>query len=165
VGAVKRFTHLDQPLVSEPLELEPGIRDAVTMLAARIREKGITLTLDVAPGTPRARVTPEINQVWTNLIDNALYAAPPNGHVKIRVRPEQTWIAVDVVDDGPGIPPDVGPRVFDPFFTTKPVGSGTGLGLDISRRILRQWGGEVGFVSKPGATEFTVRLPAERGSA
>lgn len=164
VGAVKRFTHLDQPLVSEPLDLEPGLRDTVTMLGARIRDKGITFTMKVAPDTPRARVTPEINQVWTNLIDNALYAAPEGGEVGVAVAAEGTWIAVRVSDNGSGIPDDVAPRVFDPFYTTKPVGSGTGLGLDISRRILRQWGGEIDFTSEPGRTVFTVRLPAGNAS-
>jgi signal transduction histidine kinase len=163
VSAVKRFTHLDQPLVQEPLALEQGIRDTVTMLGAKARDKSASVTLTVEPGTPRARASAEINQVWTNLIDNALDAVDRDGRVEIRVGSEQPWVVVRVTDNGRGIPSGISARVFDPFFTTKAVGQGTGLGLDIARRILRQWNSEIEFTSEPGRTEFTVRLPAENG--
>jgi signal transduction histidine kinase len=161
VGAVKRFTHMDQPLVQEAIALEQGLRDTVTVLGSKARAKGASVTLDFAPGIPRARVSPEINQVWTNLLDNALDAIPEAGRVSVTARAESGWVVVRVADNGPGISSDVAARVFDPFFTTKPVGHGTGLGLDIARRILRQWSGEIDFTSQPGKTEFAVRLPAE----
>jgi signal transduction histidine kinase len=131
------------------------------MLGAKARDKSIAVKLAIAPDLPRARVSPEINQVWTNLIDNALDAAPEEGLVTVTAAAELPWVAVRIADNGPGIPDDIAARVFDPFFTTKAVGQGTGLGLDIARRILRQWSAEIDFVSRPGLTEFTVRLPAE----
>ena len=161
VGAVKRFTHMDQPLVQEPIELEQGLRDTVTMLGSKARAKGASIAVDIAPDIPRARVSPEINQVWTNLLDNALDAIPDAGRVSVTARNEAGWVVVRVADNGPGIPAELATRIFDPFFTTKPVGQGTGLGLDIARRILRQWSGEIDFTSQPGKTEFAVRLPAE----
>lgn len=161
VSAVKRFTHMDQPLVPEPQPVEQGLRDTVTMLSSKARQKSIGVKFDISPELPRARVSAEINQVWTNLIDNALDAAPEDGTVVVTAAFEAPWVVVRVRDNGSGVPPDIAARIFDPFFTTKPVGQGTGLGLDIVHRVLRQWGGEIDFKSEPGRTEFIVRLPAE----
>ena len=105
----------------------------------------------------------ELNQVWTNLIDNAIHAVNGTGKICIGTSLEDNQIVVEVVDNGPGIPADVQPRLFEPFFTTKPVGTGTGLGLVISNRIVGdRHGGEIEFDSKPGETRFKVRLPLNR---
>jgi signal transduction histidine kinase len=97
-----------------------------------------------------------------NLIDNALDAVPEGGHVSVSVVRELDRLVVRVVDDGPGIPPEIQGKIFDPFFTTKGVGKGTGLGLDIVRRLLQQHEGDIALESVPGRTEFQVRLPIEK---
>jgi signal transduction histidine kinase len=106
----------------------------------------------------------ELNQVWANLIDNALDAVAPSGHVTIQAHASGTTVVVRVVDDGHGIPADIASRVFDAFFTTKPIGQGTGLGLDVTRRIVRRHDGQIEFDSRRGHTEFRVILPVSFGS-
>jgi signal transduction histidine kinase len=101
----------------------------------------------------------DLNQIWTNLIDNAIDAVPESGHVEVGARRELNYVVVRIVDDGPGIPPENRERIFDPFFTTKPVGKGTGLGLEIARRLVRRNGGDIDVESRPGRTEFRVSLP------
>jgi signal transduction histidine kinase len=101
-----------------------------------------------------------LNQVWSNLLHNALDAISSGGEVEVSATEESGMVVVRVVDNGRGIPPDIQPRIFDPFFTTKPVGTGVGLGLDMVRRIVRTHDGEVEFDSRPGRTEFRVRLPS-----
>jgi signal transduction histidine kinase len=101
----------------------------------------------------------ELNQVWTNLIDNAIDAMGEGGELRIETAREGEYLVVRIIDDGPGIPPDVLPRIFDPFFTTKPVGEGSGLGLDITHRIVTQHRGRLTVESRPGRTELAVRLP------
>ena len=109
----------------------------------------------------------ELNQVWTNLIDNALGAMDGHGTLTIAtVARTATGCAVEIADTGPGIPPDVRPRIFEPFFTTKPVGEGTGLGLDISYRIVvNKHHGDIRVISSPGDTRFRVLLPIEDGAS
>ena len=112
---------------------------------------------------PRVHATGgELNQVWLNLIDNALDAIEGSGHIDIRACLELDRVVVRIVDDGPGIPPDVLPRIFDPFFTTKPPGHGTGLGLEITRRLLRRYHGDISVESRPGRTEFRVSLITQK---
>jgi signal transduction histidine kinase len=103
----------------------------------------------------------ELNQVWMNLIDNAIDAVNTGGHITVIAARERERVHVRVVDDGPGVPPEIKGRIFDPFFTTKGVGEGTGLGLDIVRRLLQRHDGDISLESEPGHTEFQVRLPAE----
>jgi signal transduction histidine kinase len=118
----------------------------------------VTVTAD--PALPRALgVAGELNQIWANLIDNALDAVAESGHVAITAAVEGPYVVVRVIDDGPGIQADVKRRIFDPFFTTKKVGEGTGLGLDIVNRIIRKQRGMIAVESEPGRTEFTVSLP------
>jgi signal transduction histidine kinase len=120
--------------------------------------------LDVPPDLPRvAGFGGELNQVWANLVDNALDAA--KGEVVVSAAPQGSSVVVRVVDDGPGLPPANRERIFDPFFTTKPVGQGTGLGLDIARRVVRKHRGEIDVDSRPGRTEFRVTLPRDAGEA
>jgi signal transduction histidine kinase len=100
-----------------------------------------------------------LNQVWTNLIDNAIDAVDGRGNIIVRAFAEEDRVVAEVVDNGPGIPREARERVFEPFYTTKEVGAGTGLGLDVVRRIVVAHGGEVSVRSEPGETSFTVRLP------
>ena len=164
VSAVKRFTYMDRPTVSEPSSLAPALADTLTVLAAKARSKSATVNLDVAPDLPLVRVFGgELNQVWSNLIENALDAIGDSGYVTVSARADGSNVVVRIADDGHGIPADIKSRIFDPFFTTKPVGS-TGLGLDIARRIVRRHDGQIEFESRPGHTEFRVILPALSGS-
>ncbi|MBI4521848.1 MAG: ATP-binding protein, partial [Gemmatimonadetes bacterium] len=106
--------------------------------------KGVTLDLTVEPDLPAVRgVVGELNQVWLNLVDNAIDAAPENGRVSVRARRERGAVVVSVIDDGAGVSEQDRGRVFDPFFTTKPVGQGTGLGLDVVQAVVRSHGGSV----------------------
>ncbi|MGF7121896.1 histidine kinase/DNA gyrase B/HSP90-like ATPase [Rhodococcus sp. AG1013] len=108
---------------------------------------------------PVPAYAPELNQVWTNLIDNAVSAMDGRGTLTIRTYRDGDCLAVAIGDTGPGIPEDIRGRIFEPFFTTKPVGEGTGLGLDISWRIVDKHRGDIRVESQPGHTEFVVRLP------
>jgi signal transduction histidine kinase len=160
VGAMKRLTHMDRAPAPEPVDIEQGVRDTLMVLGHKAREKSVSVRVDVAPVLPQVRaIGGELNQVWMNLLDNALDAVDLGGHVAVTVKPEGRWLVVRVIDDGPGIAPEHRARVFDPFFTTKPVGQGTGLGLEIARTRVRGHGGEIQFDSRPGRTEFRVSLP------
>jgi signal transduction histidine kinase len=161
VTAVKGFTYMDRASSPEPVDLAKGLGDTLAVMAAKARTKSASLTVDLPPELPRVLgFGGELNQVWANLVDNALDAIADGGHVTVAARAEGTQVTVRVTDDGPGIPADVRSRVFDPFFTTKPVGQGTGLGLDIVRRLLDRNGGSIDLESEPGRTEFWVTLPA-----
>jgi len=161
VGAIKGFTHMDQANVPESVDLVRGLDDTVAVLRAKARSKSASVVVEAEPGLPPARgFVGELNQIWANLIDNALDAIAVSGRVEVSASRENGRMVVRVVDDGPGIPAEVRERVFDPFFTTKPVGQGTGLGLDIVRRLVRHNEGEIAVESRPGRTEFRVTLPA-----
>jgi len=164
VSAVKGFTHMDQAVVAEPVDVARGIDDTVTVLRSKARNKSATVAVDMPAGLPRVRgFVGELNQIWSNLIDNALDAIPASGRVDVRAAVERDRVVVRIVDNGAGIPSDIRDRIFDPFFTTKPVGQGTGLGLDIVRRLVLNNAGEIGVESKPGRTEFYVALPIVTG--
>jgi signal transduction histidine kinase len=163
VAAVKRFTYMDSLAGPEPVDVEAGLRDTIRVVAAKAKSKGAAITLDVEPDLPSVYATgSELNQVWLNLIDNALDAIAGLGSVGISAYRELDRVVVRVVDDGPGIPPDIMTRIFDPFFTTKPPGQGTGLGLDITRRLLRRYRGDIAVQSRPGRTEFRATLAVEQ---
>jgi signal transduction histidine kinase len=165
VGAVKGFTHMDQATVTAPVDIAAGLSNTVTVLKAKARAKSATVVVDAEPGLPRARgFAGELNQIWANLIDNALDAIPEGGRVEATARREGNKMVVRVTDNGAGIPPQVRERMFDPFFTTKPIGQGTGLGLDIVRRLVRHNDGEISVESEPGRTEFTVAIPLANDS-
>jgi signal transduction histidine kinase len=160
VTAIKGFTHMDQATVAEPVDLLTGLDNTVAVLKAKARSKSAAVLVDVDPGLPRVRgFVGELNQVWANLIDNALDAIPDAGRVEVRANRENQRVVVRIVDNGAGIPGQIRERIFDPFFTTKPVGQGTGLGLDIVRRLVRHNDGEIAVESRPGRTEFRVALP------
>jgi len=161
VGAVKGFSYMDHAPTAEPVDVSRGIADTLTMLAAKIRAKSVHLAVDIPTDLPRAHgVGAELNQVWMNLIDNALDAVGDGGSVRVTAGRALDRVVVRVIDDGPGIPAEIRERIFDPFFTTKGVGQGTGLGLDIVRRLVQRHEGDVSVESVPGRTEFTVRVPA-----
>jgi signal transduction histidine kinase len=162
VAAVKGFTYVDQATMPKPVDVGQGLADTLAVLNAKARGKSVGVSLDVEADLPRIQgFGGELNQVWANLVDNALDAA--TRHVTVSARPQGPSVVVRVVDDGPGLPPEIRERIFDPFFTTKPVGQGTGLGLDIARRVVRRHGGEIEVESRPGCTEFRVRLPIDAG--
>lgn len=160
VTAVKGFTHMDQANVAEAVDLGPGLADTVAVLKAKACEKSVTVALEVEAELPKVRgFVGELNQIWGNMIDNALDAVESGGRVEVFVAREDPYVVVRITDDGPGIAEEVCNRIFDPFFTTKPLGHGTGLGLDIVRRLVRHNDGSIDFESRPGRTEFRVRLP------
>jgi signal transduction histidine kinase len=160
VKAVKGFTHMDQANVAEPVDLGPSLGNTVAVLHSKAREKSVAVTLELEAQLPKVRgFAGELNQVWGNLIDNALDAVATGGRVDVGAVRDHQKIVVRILDDGPGIPDEIRDRVFDPFFTTKPQGQGTGLGLDIVRRLVRHNDGAIEFDSVPGRTEFRVKLP------
>jgi signal transduction histidine kinase len=166
VAAVRGFTYLDQAAVPKPVNIGQGLSDTLVVLGSKARTKSVATTLAVAPGLPAVDgYGGELNQVWANLIDNALDAVPATGgRVDVSAVHEGRFVVVRVADNGPGIPESVQQRVFEPFFTTKPVGVGTGLGLDIARRIVNRHDGILEFDTGPGGTEFRVMLPAAQGA-
>jgi signal transduction histidine kinase len=160
VQSMKRYTFMDQRQTPEPIDLTQSLHDSVRLLLHKARKKSVGVTIDVADDVPRVRaIGSDLNLVWSNLIDNAIYAAPEAGHVEITARREVQFVVVRVVDDGPGISPDIRDRIFDPFVTDKPVGQGTGLGLETTRRLIYRNEGDIDVVSQPGRTEFRVSLP------
>lgn len=160
VAAVKGFTHMDRAQAQEPVDLHRGIADTMAILGGKAASKSVDIKLEIAPDLPVIQgISAEINQIWMNLIDNAIDAAPDRGHVVVTASHAGTNLIVSVSDNGPGIPPGIRENIFEPFFTTKPVGKGTGLGLDIVRRIVEWHGGEIELKSDPGHTEFRVSFP------
>jgi signal transduction histidine kinase len=160
VSAIKDYTHMDRAAVAE-VDLHEGLESTLTILGHRLKQGSITVERRYDRTLPRVTAHgSELNQVWTNLIVNSLDALDGLGTITITTRRSTAGVAVDIADDGPGIPPDQQSRVFEPFFTTKGVGEGSGLGLDIVRRIVSGHRGDVTVRSQPGATVFTVALPA-----
>jgi signal transduction histidine kinase len=160
VSAVKAFTYMDHASAPESVDVGKGLTDTLTMLAAKARSKAAAVKLEIATDLPCVNgFGGELNQVWANLIDNALDAVEEGGRVTVMAARDRESVVVRVIDDGPGVPPEVENRIFDPFFTTKPVGSGTGLGLDIAQRLVGRHEGLIAVTSEPGRTEFRVTLP------
>jgi signal transduction histidine kinase len=162
VGAAKQYSQLDRAPHAD-IDVRDGLHSTLVMLGHKIKESGrITVVKDFAEGLPLVPAHPaELNQVWTNLIDNAIQAmAAEGGTLTVRTALEDGHVLVEIGDTGPGVPPELQQKIFEPFFTTKPVGEGTGLGLDISYRVITQrHGGDLRVVSRPGDTRFQVRLP------
>jgi signal transduction histidine kinase len=159
VGAIKEYSYMDQAKVQE-LDVHKGLDNTLLILKYKLKKKNITVTRDYAESLPKIKAYgSELNQVWTNLIVNAVDAMKEGGTLKVRTKREPTDIMVEIRDNGAGIPASVRSRIFEPFFTTKPVGEGTGLGLDTVARIVRKHRGNIRFESRPGDTCFQVRLP------
>jgi signal transduction histidine kinase len=160
VAAVKRHTHMDRAPAADAIDLHTTLTDTITLAESKARAGTVSLALEVEPDLPAVPgVAGQLNEVWLNLVDNAIDAAPEGGHVTVSARHQADIIVVCVADDGPGIPKEDQARVFEPFFTTKPVGQGAGLGLDVVQRVVRSHGGSIELTSQPGRTEFRVTLP------
>jgi signal transduction histidine kinase/predicted CoA-binding protein len=165
VNSLKEYAYLDQAPV-QPVDVHEGMENTLIILNHKLKE-GIRVIRDYAPDLPIIQAYgSELNQVWTNIIDNAADAMNGNGELEICTRREGEWIVVEITDDGPGIPADIQPRIFDPFFTTKPPGRGTGLGLNITYNIVvYRHAGDIRVFSRPGHTTFQVRLPIDLNAA
>jgi signal transduction histidine kinase len=163
VGAIKTYAYMDRGDVVD-IDVTEGIETTLTILGHKLKHTQIEVVRDYDPqlGTFLAHGA-ELNQVWTNLIDNAIGALGETGTITLTTHRDNDCAVVIVADDGPGIPPEIQDRVFEPFFTTKGVGQGTGLGLETARRIVGEGhGGSLSLDSQPGKTVFTVRLPMTR---
>ncbi|MBI4199961.1 MAG: cyclic nucleotide-binding domain-containing protein [Chloroflexi bacterium] len=159
VKAVKSYSYLDQAPIQE-VDVHEGLENTLIILRHKTK-LGVRVTRDYAPDLPRIEAYgSELNQVWTNIIDNALDAMQGQGDLVLRTYAKDGHVVVEVTDSGPGIPPEIQARIFEPFFTTKPPGQGTGLGLHITYNIVvHRHRGEVQVTSQPGATFFRVTLP------
>jgi signal transduction histidine kinase len=162
VRAIKEYTYLDQGADQE-VDIHHGLESTLLMLRHRTKH-GIEVKLDFDRTLPKicARGS-ELNQVWTNLIDNAIDAMQGKGELRIRTARDLDHLLVEIGDNGPGIPEELQTHIFEPFFTTKGVGQGTGLGLETARRIIQEHSGEITFQSVPGDTRFQIRLPLQSG--
>lgn len=162
VGAVKNFTFMDKNTDRQLIDIHAGIRNTLTMLNYKLKKGSINVIERYDDSVPEIRAFPgELNQVWTNIIDNAIDAMEVNGkgNLEITSAHDARFVKVTIKDDGTGIPEDIKQNIFAPFFTTKEMGKGSGLGLDVVSRIMLQHNGEVKVNSKPGATEFEICLP------
>lgn len=159
VRAVKSYAYLDRAAVQD-VDLPASLEDTLMILNHKIKQ-GITVVRAFEPGLPAVEAyAGELNQVWTNLIDNAIQAMDGNGSLEIGARSLGDDVEVRIADSGPGIPQDVAQRIFEPFFTTKAQGVGTGLGLHIAHNIIvNRHRGRIDFTSEPGRTEFRIVIP------
>jgi signal transduction histidine kinase len=167
VGAIKRYTHMDNA-TSKKVDVHEGLNSTLIMLGHKLKKGDVEVVRDYEKDLPHVcGHAGELNQVWTNLLDNAIDAVDGQGRITVRTASENGRVLVEVADDGPGIPEDVRKRIFEPFYTTKDVGKGTGLGLDISYRVVvEDHKGDIRVLSEPGDTRFQVRLPVnEPGDA
>jgi signal transduction histidine kinase len=162
VDAVKSYSQLDRASL-QLTDVTEGIDSSLVMLSHKLGDD-ITVVREYDPSAPRIEAIPgELNQVWTNLIDNAVDAMDGKGTLRITTRADTDVLVVEIADTGPGMPAEVQARAFEPFFTTKEIGRGTGLGLDISRRIIAdRHHGSIAIESSPAGTVLRVRLPRDR---
>lgn len=162
ISTVKRFTYMDNLGKSEFTDVETGLRDTVRILATKVKLKKAFIDIEMEEDLPRVRAAgSDLNQVWMNLIDNALDAISESGQIKIRAFREYNRLIISVSDNGDGISEEIISKIFDPFFTTKPPGHGTGLGLDIARRLVSCYHGDINVQSQNGWTVFRVSLLIE----
>jgi len=158
VGAIKEYTHMDQA-PTQNVDIVKSLETTLTILNHKLK-RGVAVQRDYerVPLLVNSFGS-ELNQVWTNIIDNAIDAMHGRGELRLRTFREDGCVVVEIADTGPGIAPEVQPHIFEPFFTTKGVGEGTGLGLDTVQRIVKKHRGNIQLTSKPGDTRFQVRLP------
>jgi signal transduction histidine kinase len=158
VTAIKRYSYMDQSPIQE-VDLKEDLENTLKIFGHRLKA-GVNVVREYDPNLPRiCAYGGELNQVWTNLIDNAIDAMDGKGELRIRAFRELDSAIVEIGDNGPGVPQEIRSRIFEPFFTTKKVGAGTGLGLDTAMRIVRKHHGAMDLTSQPGDTRFRVRLP------
>jgi signal transduction histidine kinase len=160
VGAVKSYSYMDKA-ASREVDVHAGLNSTLIMLGHKLKKGDVEVVRDFEKDLPPVcGHGGELNQVWTNLLDNAIDAVDGRGRITVRTASENGRVLVEISDDGPGIPDDVRDRIFEPFYTTKEVGKGTGLGLDISHRVVvEDHKGDIRVLSRPGDTRFQVRLP------
>jgi signal transduction histidine kinase len=163
VGAIKEYTYMDQSPVQN-VDIAKSLETTLTILHHKLKH-GVTVQRDYQriPFLVNSFGS-ELNQVWTNIIDNAIDAMSGKGELRVRTYREDNCVVVEIIDNGPGISEKVLPHIFEPFFTTKAVGQGTGLGLDTAKRIVRKHRGQIEVNSKPGETRFQVWLPLADGT-
>jgi len=160
VEAIKSHVHLDRTNELQPTDIHQDIDNTLILLGYKLRDKNITVEKKYYDNLKEVDAfVGELNQVWTNIIDNAIYALPQDGELIIETNCDNKNVYVKIIDNGSGIPPEIISRIFDPFFTTKKVGEGTGIGLDLVNRIIKHHNGEVKVNSKPGRTEFLICIP------
>ncbi|HSB94314.1 MAG TPA: ATP-binding protein [Flavitalea sp.] len=160
VGAIKSHVQMDRTNDLHPTNIHTDLDNTITLLGYKLREKNITVTKTYCEQLAEVPAyVGELNQVWTNIIDNAIYAIDKNGELSIETTCNSKNVKVKIIDNGAGIPKEIMSRIFDPFFTTKKVGQGTGIGLDIVNRIVKRHNGEIKVQSAPGRTEFEICLP------
>jgi signal transduction histidine kinase len=159
VHAVKSYTYLDQAPLLE-VDIHEGLENTLVIMQHKLK-KGVTVRREYTPDLPRIEAyASELNQVWTNIIDNAVDAMKGKGEIRIKTSQQDGRVIVEISDNGPGIPPEIQSRIFEPFFTTKAPGQGTGLGLHISHDIIaNRHHGQLTVTSKPGETIFRAALP------
>ncbi|WP_298320106.1 ATP-binding protein [uncultured Aquimarina sp.] len=160
VGSIKSYTHMDRAPEKTSTDIHIGLKSTLIMLNHKLKKKNISLEKDFQENLPEAKIfVSEINQVWTNLIDNAVDAMDHSGVLKIKTSKDQEFLKVEIIDNGEGIPEEHLNNIFDPFFTTKAIGEGTGMGLEVVQRIINQHEGDIKVKSRKGETIFTVCLP------
>ena len=159
VKAVKSYAFLDQAPIQQ-VDVHEGLENTLIILRSKLKQ-GVTVTREYARDLPRIEAYgSELNQVWTNILDNAIDAMNGAGEIKIKTFcKDEKCVVVEITDNGPGIPPEIQSRIFDPFFTTKPPGVGTGLGLNITYNIIQKHRGQIRVASMPGETTFHIELP------
>lgn len=161
VDAIKSHVHMDQTNELQPTNIHKDIENTLTLMGYKLRDKNIKVIKKYCDNLADVYAyVGELNQVWTNIIDNAIYALPKNGEITIETLCDTKKVTVNIIDNGKGIPQDIISRIFDPFFTTKKVGEGTGIGLDLVNRIIKHHNGDIKVNSKPGRTVFTVCIPS-----
>jgi signal transduction histidine kinase len=165
VHAMKSYTYLDQAPLLE-VDIHEGLETTLVIMQHKLKQ-GVAVKRHYSPDLPRIEAyASELNQVWTNIIDNAIDAMNGKGEITLRTYQEDNTVVVEIMDNGPGIPENIQQRIFEPFFTTKPPGSGTGLGLHISHDIVtNRHHGQLSVESKPGETKFKVVLPINLAKA
>ncbi len=163
VGAIKSHVRMDRTGDLDITNVHKDLENTLILLGYKIRDKNIQIKKKFCDDmTDVEAYIGELNQVWTNIIDNAIYAVPQNGEIEIETKCDKNNITVVITDNGNGIPKEILSRVFDPFFTTKKVGEGTGIGLDIVKNVITRHNGEVKLNSVPGKTEFIIRIPVSQ---
>ncbi len=165
VSSIKTYSHMDRSAEHKPTDVRLGVDNTLKMLGHKLKAKEIRLVREYQEDLPLIPANAgELNQVWTNLLDNAIDAVDQGGELILRAKLNDLWVEVEIVDDGPGIPEEILSHIFEPFFTTKDVGVGTGLGLGIAMRIVETHQGHMQVKSRPGETNMCVRLPVARTS-
>ncbi|MCB0661288.1 MAG: GHKL domain-containing protein [Saprospiraceae bacterium] len=162
IGSIKSFTHMDKSRDAESLNVLEGLKNTLMILKHQMKGKNIRIEKEIEENLPLIKgYAGELNQIWTNILDNAIDAMDHDGILTLKVAKERNYITVCIGDNGPGIPEEIINQIFDPFFTTKEVGKGTGMGLEVVRKMVEHHKGKIEVKSQPGNTTFKVSLPID----